>query len=149
VVSLAAVVVAQAGEGQHGQAHPRDHEAGVFLGVTDVDDRLRPTLGVDYEFRLGRRWGVGALADWAFGGEGREFVIAGAGYLHLGSSWRLELAPGIQRDKEQREIEGVVRLGIAYRFVAGGRWSVAPAAAVDFVAGETIGVYGVTAAYEF
>jgi hypothetical protein len=148
-VCLAAVVAARAGEGHAAQGHSRGHEAGLFLGVTDVDDRLRPTLGVDYEFRIGPRWGVGAIADWAFGGEGREFVLAAAGYLHLGPALRLQLAPGIQRDKAEREIEGVLRLGIAYWIGVDERWSVAPTVALDRVGGETIGVYGVTGGYRF
>lgn len=146
---LAWTLAAQAGEDHAGPPHTRGHEAGLFLGVTDVDDRLRPTLGVDYEFRIGPRWGIGAIADWAFGGEGREFVLAAAGYLHLGPALRLQLAPGIQRDKAEREIEGVVRLGIAYGIELGERWSVAPTMALDRVGGETIGVYGVTAGYRF
>jgi hypothetical protein len=143
------MLAAQAGEDHSGPHHERGHELGLFLGATDVDDRLRPTLGVDYEFRIGPRWGVGAIADWAFGGEGREFVLAASGYLHLGTAVRLQLAPGIQRDKEMREIEGVLRLGIAYGFEVGERWSVMPTMALDLVSGETIGVYGVTAGYRF
>jgi hypothetical protein len=146
---LAGLVLGTAGAHAAEESHPRGHEAGLFLGVTDVDDRLRPTLGVEYEFRIGPRFGVGAVADWAFGGEGREFVLAPAGYLHVGPALRLQLAPGIQRDKTEREIEGVLRLGIAYAIEAGERWSVAPAVAMDLVSGETIAVYGITAGYRF
>jgi hypothetical protein len=62
---------------------------------------------------------------------------------------RVVLAAGLQRNRAEREVEGVVRLGAEYLIEVDERWSVAPGARVDFVAGETVTVLGVAVAYAF
>lgn len=141
---------AGAGDAGHaGTGHDHRNDIALFLGSTNVDNTQRPTLGIDYERRLTPRVGAGVIADWVFGGEGREFILAPAGFLRPVPTVRLVLAAGFQRNREEREVEGVVRLGAEYQITVDDRWSLLPGASVDFVAGETITVLGVAVAYAF
>lgn len=119
------------------------HLAGVLVGGTVADRTTRFTLGLDYERRLRGAWGVGAVADWAFGGEGREFLVAPAGFYHPWTAVRVGVAPGLQRNRETRDVGFVLRLGGEYELELDEGWSAAPNANVDFVDGRTIGVFGV------
>jgi hypothetical protein len=132
-----------------GAGHAHRNDLALFVGATNVDNTQRPTLGIDYERRLTPRFGAGVIADWVFGGEGREFILAPAGFLRPLPTVRVVLAAGLQRNRAEREVEGVVRLGAEYLIEVDERWSVAPGARVDFVAGETVTVLGVAVAYAF
>jgi hypothetical protein len=145
--------------GEHAEHEFHRHHFSVFLGVTDgevekeavvgteseraavvVEDEEAFTLGLDYEYRLNRRWGVGALIDFA-GGDFRSWVAGMPVFLHPGRGWKLLLAPGVE-DKEDEDGEFLVRVGVLYDFEVG-RFTIAPALQVDFVDDEEVLVYGV------
>jgi hypothetical protein len=149
LVSGAAIAAETEARDVGGEAAHHRNEFATFIGATNVDGTQRPTLGFDYERRFTSLLGAGVLADWAFGGEGREFILAPAAFLHPLPEVRVTLAGGVQRNREEREIDGVVRVGAEYLIEAGERWSVAPGASVDFVAGETVTVLGVAVGYAF
>ena len=147
------------GAGEHGQHEFHRHHLSVFLGVSDgevekeapagiesgggaviVEDQRAFTLGLDYEYRLNRRWGVGALIDWA-GKDSRSWVVGVPVVLHPKGGWKLLLAPGFEKNNEH-DAEFLVRAGVMYDFEVGG-CTIAPALNVDFVDGEEVLVYGV------
>jgi hypothetical protein len=95
----------------------KDEDKGVsefsfFLGAASNEDGNAFSMGVDYQYRLGRVVGIGALADYA-GGHIQSTLIAPAVYLH---AWKFEftVAPAIEITEE--EIAGVLRLGAAFAF---------------------------------
>jgi hypothetical protein len=110
---------------------------------------VRFTLGIDYERQLSERFGVGVLADWAFGGEGRESILAAAAFYHPWRRVRLDLAPGIQRDAARDEVEFVLRVGADYEFELRDGWSLSPNLNVDFGPNESLLVFGVELGYRF
>jgi hypothetical protein len=154
---------------EHGEALGEDefqrHHLSVFLGVTDgevengaepgaesegsgivVEDESAFTMGLDYVYRLNRRWGVGALVDFA-AGDLRSWVFGIPVSLHPAGGWDLFVAPGFE-DKADKDREFLMRAGVSYHFEVG-RFTVAPALQVDFVDGEEIPVYGVNIGREF
>lgn len=149
----------EAGAAAHGEHEFHRHHLSVFLGVTDgevekhagagveseggsvtVEDQRAFTVGLDYEYRLNRRWGVGALIDWA-GKDFRSWVFGVPLVLHPKGGWKLLLAPGVE-DSEEEDSEFLIRAGVMYDFEVGG-YSIAPALNVDLVDGEEVLVYGV------
>lgn len=145
----------QAGAAEHEEHEFHRHHFSVFLGVTDgeiekeapvegeseggavvFEDQRAFTLGLDYEYRLNRYWGVGALVDYA-GKDYRSWVAGVPLVLHPGGEWKLYAAPGLEDGEEF-----LVRAGVMYDFEVG-RFSIAPALNVDFVDGEEVLVYGV------
>lgn len=151
---------AEAGAAEHEEHEFHRHHVSVSLGVTDgeveveghaevgvesagetavVEDELAFTMGLDYEYRLSRRWGIGALIDYA-GGDLRSWVAGVPLFLHPGGGWKLVVAPGYE-DKEGEDREFLVRVGAGYDFEVGG-FSVLPSVQVDFVGDEETPVYG-------
>lgn len=127
----------EAGAAEHEEHELHRHHFSVFLGVTDgeveveehaevgveseeetavVEDESTFTLGLDYEYRLNRRWGIGALIDYA-GGDFRSWVAGVPLFLHPGGGWKLLVAPGFE-DKEDEDREFLVRAGVLYDFEA-------------------------------
>jgi hypothetical protein len=150
----------EAGVAEHAEHEFHRHHFSVFLGVTAgevekeaeagvaseggaviVEDETAFTLGLDYEYRLSRRWGVGALAEWA--GKDARFWVVGipAAVLHPKGGLKLYLVPGFEKSNEH-DAEFLVRLGAMYDFEVG-RFTIAPAFNVDFVDDEEVLVYGV------
>ncbi|MDH3744352.1 MAG: hypothetical protein OES47_04535 [Acidobacteriota bacterium] len=159
---LAASVGARAVAQEHGEEHSAEHEehefhrhhVSVFLGVTDgevtidsgpgpvtVKDEQAFTVGLDYEYRLTRRWGIGALVDYA-GKDFRTSVLGVPVFIHASERLKLVLAPGIE-EREHEGSEFMVRAGLEYEFEVGGI-SVAPAVNLDFVDDEETLVYGLS-----
>jgi len=149
----------EAGVAEHAEHEFHRHHLSVFLGVTDgeveveaeagvesgggeviVEDQQAFTVGLDYEYRLNRRWGVGALADWA-GKDFRSWVVGIPVVLHPTGGLKLLVAPGFEKNNEH-DAELLVRLGAMYDFEVG-RFTIAPALNIDFVDDEEVLVYGV------
>jgi hypothetical protein len=74
-------------------------------------------LGFDYERRLSRVFGIGAIADFVLEGH-REAILAAAFVAHAGQA-KFVLAPGVERVREGGGMESVVRFGLMYAFPAG------------------------------
>lgn len=126
----------------------RRNSIALFMGATlQADDDAAFTIGLDYERRLGQRFGVGVLADKAFGG-GRSWLLLGGLFWHPVRQVRLDVAPGIEINQEEDE-QFVLRLGADYDFEIRERWSIAPNVNLDFVDGRTVWVIGAELGYSF
>jgi len=131
------------------EAEPRyRNKLSGFIGVTLEDEANSFTLGVDYERRLGGQFGVGVLADRAFG-EGRAFIIAAGLFWHPLSRVRLDIAPGIEMSGADDKTFFVLRIGADYDFELTERWSLGPNVNLDFVDGRTVWVLGAELGYSF
>lgn len=154
---------AEATAGEHEEHEFHRHHLSVFLGATTADvevhggegeagaeseegetggETTRETeasIGLDYEYRLNRRWGVGFLFDYV-AGDARTSVAGIPVILHPVGGLKLLAAPGLEHHEGENEF--LVRLGLMYDFEVGG-WTIAPAVNVDFVDSEETYVYGV------
>lgn len=135
---------------EEGNAETRfRNQASLFAGGVTEEGQVAFTIGVDYERRLGRRIGVGALAEWAFG-EARAGVLAAAGYWHPVERVRVVLAAGIADHQEEDEVSFLFRIGADYDFELSPRWSVEPSLNLDLPSGrEASWVFGVALGYAF
>jgi hypothetical protein len=70
----------------------------IFLGGTSNEDATAFTLGVDYQYRINRIVGVGALIDYAMG-DIQSLLIAPAVYLHAGH-FEVTVAPAAEFSEE-------------------------------------------------
>jgi hypothetical protein len=141
------------GHGENGHELHRNHFS-FFVGITaggdaegDGEESASPTLGLDYERRLTRLFGIGFLADVA-GGDRREFIAAIPLVFHAGKSAKIIVAPGIERNKETGHDETLLRLGFMWDFPVR-RMTLSPAFNVDMVHGEQVYVVGLNVGWGF
>lgn len=138
------------GEEPHdGEAHEHRNHIGLFVGVTDEEAETAFTLGVDYERRFSRWFGIGILVESILG-DARELIVGVPVFLHaterlkfLAAAGYESLGPFEDEEGHHGDRETVVRLGVEYAFHVG-KYSLSPALNVDFVEGEELLVAGVT-----
>jgi hypothetical protein len=99
----------------------RNHIA-FFVGSTATEDERpggtddpRFTLGVNYERRLTRLLGLGAVLEAVPEGE-REAVVLVPVLFHVGRRAKFLIGPGAQRLEHPRETTFVARIGFEYDF---------------------------------
>lgn len=132
---------------EHGEHLHANHIA-VFVGATEPEEHHGEkedpdfTLGVDYERRLSRLWGVGGMIDWVVEGR-REWLIGPIGFVHPYKGLKFFAAPCYQHIREGAKDEFVFRLGAAWDFEVG-KYSIAPNVIYDFAAEHDFLVLGVT-----
>ena len=141
--SLVVPVIAESDESHQDEGHHgHKHHASLFLGNThDFHSEDAVTVGLDYEFRVHKWFGLAALIDHAAGDI--DSTVAGAGvFLHPWGDVRL-LAAGANEHHEGND-EFIVRLGALYDFWVNG-WSISPTINVDLLEdNEENWVYGVS-----
>jgi hypothetical protein len=124
------------------EAHEEHHKnlLALFIGFASEDRRESGfALGLEYERRLNRKFGIGILAEHTFGDiQTNVYVLPLA--LHTGP-WKFYVAPGIEHSKLGNE--NMLRIGGEYAFEVG-HWEVSPQIDLDFVEGDRIFVIGVT-----
>ena len=121
--------------GGHGEAGTQS-EGGGDTGETET--RTEASVGVDYEYRLSRVWGIGFLFDYV-GGGARASVAGIPIFLHPIGGLKLLAAPGLEHHEGENEF--LVRLGLGYQFDLG-RWGFTPGASIDFVGSDRVYIYG-------
>ncbi len=126
-----AVAESHASPGGEEKSHTdHQHAASLFLGgALRRGDGGAATIGVDYEYILSERWGVGGFADLAIGSR-TAVVLGGAGYWHPWKELVIVMGPGVEF--EHGESNPLVRLGGIYELEVGKK-SIAPAVFVDII----------------
>jgi hypothetical protein len=154
-ILLAMVTISASGErGAAEEAKPADrsaeerNELGLFLGGTHTSDDDGFSVGIDYERRLGRWFGIGGLVEFT-GGDFRDGVLAMPFYWHVWKELKLVGAPGVEFAAGDGSDDFLVRLGGEYGFDTGHGFELAPALYVDITDEETALVYGVSFAKSF
>jgi len=143
--------VAMASEGAEGDAdaHHR-HHVGLLLGgaVRSEHGEIGAgfALGADYEFRLHRLVGVGALVEVA-AGDIRDVIVIAPVSLHLWRGFKLVAAPGVEVPGHGGS-EFLFRLGVAYLFPID-IFSIGPEFNVDIVDGHPTYVTGLAVGVGF
>lgn len=124
------------------------NELGVFLGVTVTEDESGFSVGLDYEYRISRLFGIGAVLEYT-GMDFREWLVGIPFYLHPWKELKLLAAPGFELEKDSGEKEFVVRLGGEYGIGLGGGYEIAPALNIDITREDTAFVIGATLSKSF
>lgn len=150
--SLALVLMpgAACAEDTHDEHHgSHDFHAnvfGVFGGITDEDHHDPAfTLGLEYERRLSAEFGIGVIAERAFGD--LDFSVYAVPFAYHAGHLKLYAAPGIE-DSRHHGSEFLFRLGAEYGFAVG-EYEISPQFNIDFVDGEEALVLGLVFARGF
>lgn len=101
-----------------------------FVGLAREDVEPRGfAVGLDYEYRLSERWGVGGFAE-TVDGEGRTFVGGAQAFLHATDA--LVLIAGTGRERKDEHWGTILRVGAFYEIPLSDGWVISPAASYDF-----------------
>lgn len=134
-VFLGATTADVAEEGEHGGA-------GIESEGGEVGEETRTetdgTIGLDYEYRFSRAWGLVTAFEWV-GGDARNWMVGIGPAFHPVAGLKLFGGPGFEHNDAENEF--IFRVGLGYEFDVG-RWSLTPAFNLDFVDGEQTYVYG-------
>lgn len=131
-------------EGAHGDGHGGDHHfhrnhVALFGGIALHDGEVHPVAGLDWCFRITPKFGAMAMAEVMFGQEVAQMYGAGATW-HVTEAVRLALVPAVEIQPHHTAF--LLRLGAEYGFHVGSL-SFGPSAALDYVSGHVIPVFGV------
>lgn len=106
------------------------HHLALILGGSQKGGKEGATYGLEYEYRLSRRFGLGVFWEQTEGDIEAETLGIPLS-IHATRNFKVLVAAGVERQLFKDD-ETVLRLGLDYSFHAG-RFTVAPSAAVDFV----------------
>jgi len=126
--------------GESEDSLPQNHLA-VFLGHSAETKRDMPNghtyaIGMEYELRFLRRWGIGAAVEFLGHDTIRDAVVIVPVSFHPKGKWRVFGGPGAELTS--REDKFLVRLGIGYAIPISGYWWLAPKVMGDFIDGGAI-----------
>lgn len=124
-----------------GEASHHKHALGLFLGVTREHSENHGTLGIEYAYRINRRWSVGGVIERA--DRERESTL-GIVFVHYWPYKGLFFGGGIGRKDPVEERENVARATLGYEFEFHGGWMLNLQANLDFIENnDREEVYGV------
>ena len=127
-------------------APERPHRIEVFLGGTQAEESLDLAVGLSYEYRISRLFGLGAFLEYAKK-EHDAWILAAPVYFHPYKGFRFLFAPGVEREAGRNRF--LFRAGVAYEIEIR-RWSIAPEFNVDLPdGGPTALVFGASFGYAF
>ena len=153
ILTLGVALTALASESHRaGAGVGHRHEAAMFLGVGIRDEDHHETesgfaLGFEYQYRLARFVGVGALVEFV-AGELRDVLVIAPLSLHPWRGLRLVVAPGAEIPDEG-STEFALRLGAGYKIPLGGRFTLLPEFNADLIDGTPTYVFGASFAVGF
>lgn len=144
-------------QGHAGTHEFHRHHIALFLGATNgvlesghgedhghgTESKKRNTdfsIGVDYQYRVHRYLGLGALMDYA-AGDLRTTVFAAGAFIRPVGGLQILTAPGFESHAGKRH--ALFRLGFYYEFPFADRFALTPNFNIDFVNGEQVYIYGV------
>ncbi len=130
-------------ENGHGETHSAAHDfhpnmLGIFLGGTFEGREQEFTSGLEYERRINRSFGVGAVVEYVWGD--LDFWLIGVPFAYHKGPLKLYVAPGLVDSDDGTDF--LARVGGEYSFEVG-KWELSPQLNLDFVDGEESWVVGV------
>jgi hypothetical protein len=153
VIAAIITLAPRGGFAAEGHAEPHHHHLALFAGwgtesKTGHEDHDGYAIGLEYEFRWTRHWGVGAVVEGLGQETVRNVLVVVPISFHPGGGWRLIVGPGVEFTPKKDKL--AVRLGAGYIFHIGGGWGVAPEVFLDLIeTGEKTWVAGVAVGYGF
>ncbi len=136
---LASAAIAE--EHEHESENPHgESEIAAFLGTVDPNGsgKAEFAIGVEYEFRMNRWFGIGGFADYADADDATTIGVPLFIHAHRFSRLKFLIAPGYLLNNgedergEKEEDSFLVRAGFAYTFNLTERFGLAPVFQVDF-----------------
>jgi hypothetical protein len=139
--------------------HP-NHFGGLIGASThsDTDDKAI-TLGLDYVRQFTKRWAAAAYVELVSSDLERDVVVAVCGVFYATRSLAFMLGPGVEsatKDvdshgniEQEKELELLVRMGVAYAFRFTPQAAIGPIVLVDRAGGRWNTVLGVGMAVGF
>jgi hypothetical protein len=131
---------------EHGENdHHKNHVAFV-VGFIEAEEHHGEkgasdfTIGIDYERRLSKVFGIGVLADWVIEGN-REYMVGIPLFLHAGRHAKFELAPAVRHLTHSGENQFVFRTAFLWDFHVG-KMSISPGVFYDFSEGQDFLAFG-------
>jgi hypothetical protein len=124
------------------------NELALFLGGARSGDENGFSVGLDYERRLNRRFGIGGVAE-STGGDFRDGIVGIPLCWHPWKELKLLAAPGVEFAPSERSDEFLVRFGGEYGFDIGKGFEIAPSLYFDFTREERTVVLGASFAKRF
>lgn len=121
--------------------------AAVLAGVTFVEGEVGATVGISYERRLGRWYGLGAFAEYLTSSS-RNVAMGASFHLHPTSAIKVLVAPGVDFRSVGTDLV-LLRMGVGYDFRVGPRWMISPEVDIDFEGGYRVYVVGVELGWRF
>jgi hypothetical protein len=131
-------------EGAEGHGKGTQALNGFFGGSAEIGDLDGLTFGLDYEYRLSHKWGVGGFVE-AVSGLGRSFAFGAQAYWHVVGELVLVAGPGLERHGDSWE--PIARVGAFHEFPLGGGWVLSPGVFYDLTPGEDLLIYGINLGY--
>jgi hypothetical protein len=131
---------------EHGESDHHKNHVALLAGFTEAEEHHGEqgapdfTIGIDYERRLSKVFGIGVLADWVIE-DNREYMVGIPIFLHAGRHAKFELAPAVRHLTHSGENQFVFRTGFLWDFHVG-KISIAPAVFYDFSEGQDFFAFG-------
>ncbi|WP_371195744.1 hypothetical protein [Glaciecola sp. SC05] len=127
-------------------ANGAKHYPGIFVGSTKFDGETNFTLGLEYEYRVSNKWGIGgALERINEGHEGDGVSIwTVMGFYHPVEHIKLGFGPGQERiGGDYGKNKDLLRFAIAYEYPVNDAFEIAPTIDIDLIDGDIAFVAGV------
>ncbi len=136
----------------------KNHHAAVFVGATSnlYAKHTDFTIGLDYEYRLNKFFGVGFIGDYVMADKSETLLMAGLFYhpiasLKLYTGNGIAIVTEVEEDTQHNENEGeeksvsyyAFRLGTGYDFHIT-NFSITPTISWDLINGHSSIVYGLS-----
>jgi len=118
----------------------------VFLGATSNRDATVFAIGLDYQYRINKIIGVGAVGDYASGSI-ESLLLGPALFLH---AWHFEFTIAPTVEFSGGDVAWPVRVGVGYEFELPKSVTISPAVFFDTERNdESALVYGLAFGFEF
>jgi hypothetical protein len=128
----------------------------ILAGTSDADESAF-TIGLDFEHRIHRYLGVGAVIEYATD-DIDAVTLLGVADLHLWRGLAIQTGPGVEFVGEEEEENGrtttnnrrefVYRVGVVYEFDVG-KFLVMPQVHYDYSTGADAVIYGLAFGFGF
>ncbi len=126
--------------------HP--HHLAVVGGFARHHSKDANFLGLEYEYRLTDRWGIGGYYEQTFDGFDLE-ALGLLGIYHPGSGWKFIGGIGVEGKLNSNKSKLLLRASVGYDFHAG-KTSITPLLAVDWIEDNSTTTYlGVAVGFGF
>ena len=127
---------------EHAEHGPGTQTFNVFLGgIDEVRGEAGLAFGVDYEYRLRRKWGIGGFAEGVTGAK-RSFVGGLQAYWHAVGD--LVLVSGVGMERREHEWEPILRVGGLYELAMVEGFVLSPSLFYDFTPDHGVLVGGLS-----
>ena len=131
-------------DGGHNWKEGRNHLSWL-AGVTHDDSENAFTIGVDYEYRLNQRLGIGAVVEQATEDIDATTILAVAD-IHCTNYWIIQTGPGIELLDDEEEF--VYRIGTLYEWEFDG-YTLSPQVHYDITGDENAVIFALAFGYGF